>query len=326
MSGGERWRRIAGRIFGDAENPLGWALPIGRVAGIRVRVHLVFIVYAVAQMLWAIPRDTLGLAYQAIIIGTLFVLVLLHEFGHCFACRWVKGEADDILMWPLGGLAMCAPPNTWQANLITVIGGPAVNLALVPVFAVALWATGLSEAIVVNPLAPVAPLALADSYWLAALIIAHVVNITLLAFNVLCPMFPLDGGRIVQCLVWSRTSERRSMEIAVIVGFVGAALLGVLALVSDRTMLLAIAMFGGLVCYNERRQLRTEDALGGAEYLIAEERGERERRQREREREEKDAAEEDRVLAKIAAEGMGSLTRGEKKVLERATERRGGGR
>ncbi len=33
----------------------------------------------------------------------LFAIVLMHEFGHCFAARWVGGEAEDILMSPLGG-------------------------------------------------------------------------------------------------------------------------------------------------------------------------------------------------------------------------------
>ncbi len=37
--------------------------------------------------------------------GLLFVSVLLHEFGHCFAARWVDGDATEIMIWPLGGLA-----------------------------------------------------------------------------------------------------------------------------------------------------------------------------------------------------------------------------
>lgn len=320
----DRWRRIAGRVFGDAEHPMGWALTLGRVAGIRVRVHLFFIVYIVAQMLWSIPRDTIGPAYQAIILAVLFTLVLLHEFGHCVACRRVKGEADDILLWPLGGLASCAPPRTWRANLVTVVGGPAVNLLLVPVFAGALWLAGHADTIVFNPFRPSVALGAFGSYALASLWIAHWLNLTLLAFNVLCPMFPLDGGRIVQCLIWARTSERRSMEISVVVGFITAAVLGVVALVSNETILLGIAVFGGLICYDERRKLRLDDALGGAEYLIAEDRAEREQRAREREQEEKHEVEVDRVLAKIASSGMGSLTRGEKKVLERETARRGG--
>ena len=204
-----------------------------------------------------------------------------------------------------------------------MIGGPAVNALLVPVFAGALWALGQGDAVLFNPFRPSVALAGFGSYWMASLWIAHWINLVLLAFNVLCPMFPLDGGRIVQCLIWARTSERRSMELSVVLGFATAALLAVFALVSNETMLLGIAVFGGIICYDERRKLRMDDALSGAEYMLAEERAEQARRERERESEEKHAAEVDRVLAKIADKGMGALTRGEKKVLERETERRG---
>ncbi len=325
----DRWRRVFGRVFGDAENPLGWAVPLGRVAGIRVRVHLLFIVYAAAQLLWAIPRDTLGIAYQAMIIGALFVVVLLHEFGHCVACRRVGGEADDILMWPLGGLASCAPPETWRAHLATALGGPAVNVMLLPVFAGLLAAAGHAGEIVFNPLKPALPLGAMESYGLAAVWILHYVNVVVLAFNALCPMYPLDGGRIVQCALWRSVGLRRSMEISVVVGFAAAGLLGVIALVSEETMLLGVAVFGGLVCYDEKRKLRTEEALTGAEYAVASSRAaereaEREAGRRERERLEaaKLAEEEDRVLAKIAQEGMGALTAWERRVLEEATRRR----
>ncbi len=329
---GDKWRRIVGRVFGDAENPLGWALPLGTLAGIRVRAHLLFVVYVIAQMLWAIPKDTIGPAYQALFLTALFVLVLLHEFGHCFACRWVKGEANDILLWPLGGLASCAPPRTWRANFITTAGGPMVNVVLFPIFALALWATGHAGTIIFNPLSPTVALAQFESYALAALWIGHAVNLLLLMFNVLCPMFPLDGGRLVQALIWAKTgSERRSMEISVVMGFVVAGILGVFALVSEQTLLLGVAVFGGLICYDERRKLRAEEDLTGVEYAMALSRAEVKEAEKEREKQHKAelseaarAAEEDRVLAKIAAEGMGSLTKGERKVLEEGTKRRRG--
>ena len=62
--------------------------------------------------------------------GLLFLSILLHEFGHCFAARSVDGDATEMLLWPLGGLAYCDVPHTPRANLITALGGPAVNLAL----------------------------------------------------------------------------------------------------------------------------------------------------------------------------------------------------
>jgi hypothetical protein len=40
----------------------------------------------------------------------LFALVLLHEFGHALACRQVGGTANQIVLWPLGGVAYVEPP------------------------------------------------------------------------------------------------------------------------------------------------------------------------------------------------------------------------
>src|SRR5437870_4850230 len=36
---------------------------------------------------------------------TLFGIVLVHEFGHSLACRQVGGVANQIMLWPLGGVA-----------------------------------------------------------------------------------------------------------------------------------------------------------------------------------------------------------------------------
>ena len=35
----------------------------------------------------------------------LFLIVMIHEFGHALACRQVGGRANQIVLWPLGGVA-----------------------------------------------------------------------------------------------------------------------------------------------------------------------------------------------------------------------------
>ena len=47
----------------------------------------------------------------------LFGIILLHEFGHCFGARYVDGDAKEILIWPLGGLAYVDVPHTPRAQL-----------------------------------------------------------------------------------------------------------------------------------------------------------------------------------------------------------------
>src|ERR1700729_539950 len=63
----------------------------------------------------------------------LFLIVLLHEFGHSLACRSVGGRADQIVLWPLGGVAYVDPPPRPGATLWSIAAGPLVNVVLFPV-------------------------------------------------------------------------------------------------------------------------------------------------------------------------------------------------
>src|SRR4029077_19800622 len=68
----------------------------------------------------------------------LFGIVLLHEFGHALACRQTGGIANQIVLWPLGGIALVEPPRRPGAVLWSIAAGPLVNVALLPILEV-LW-------------------------------------------------------------------------------------------------------------------------------------------------------------------------------------------
>jgi hypothetical protein len=156
----------------------------------------------------------------------------------------------------------------------------------------------------------------------------------ILAFNVLLPFYPLDGGRLVQALLWRKMGFRRASEVAIMVGFVGAMALGAFALVTSQLMLLMIAAFGGVSCWAERRRLRGTMDLASDQFGLGastnltwgqEPQGPREPSKRElkqAKRDEEEREEEDRILAKIAGQGMQSLTRGERKFLDRLREKK----
>jgi Zn-dependent protease len=328
---GDRFRGMLARVFGDADNPMQWAITLGSVSGIRVRIHVIFIIYAIAQLLFAwISRDTLGLGFTAIMLSWLFVIVLLHEFGHCLACRWVGGEADDILMWPLGGLAFVRPPDTPGANLITTLGGPGVNAILLAPFVMSLLMYGMGDRILFNPLDINA--ALHNLSWAqTVLFLGHVTNLALLCFNMILCIYPLDSGRVLQELLWFRLGKRAATDIALNIGFVGAIALGVFGLVANQTILMGIALFCGVSCFLERRTLRAADELTSpwAESAMWREgndepapKGPSKKELKQREREQAEQAELDRVLEKIAKSGMDSLTKSERKTLETATKKR----
>src|SRR2546423_14085770 len=114
-------------------NPFMWLLtgsvPLFTVFGIHVRAHASLIITIVLVLVFGLgPGFTWQDRVQS--MGILFCIVLLHEFGHCFAARWVGGQADEIIMHPLGGLALTRPPHRPLPMFLTVAGGPAVNVII----------------------------------------------------------------------------------------------------------------------------------------------------------------------------------------------------
>lgn len=352
LAGGAR------RLFSQGDNPLDWALPLYRAFGIRVRIHIFFIIYIVLTLAFEATAGGDRLTWAAMGMASLFFLVLLHEYGHCFACRWVGGEADDILMWPLGGLASCRPPREWKASLITTLGGPGVNLALLPVFSVALLSIGVdwTHVFLFNPFRPYDTLVAtgATNIWTLWLWKVHYVNFVLLAFNLLFVMYPLDGGRAAQELYWAYLERKarnggdqdlapgfdfssatptgpygKSLYVATTLGLGTAAFVAILSLVSGQATLLGIAIFGGITCYTQRQQLRfaamtQDDSLFAQSLRMTDEphrpsapsKAEIKREEQHR----KDQEEEDRILSKIAASGMQSLSRRERAFLDRRSK------
>jgi Zn-dependent protease len=121
-------------------DPFTWSFPLGRLFGTNIRVHIFFLVFAVGMVLnvaWLkdppppAPPWPPNLWLEAcIILGLGFVAVLLHELGHCFGARLVDGDAPEVMLWPLGGLAPLEVPNTPRANFIASAAGPVTNLLL----------------------------------------------------------------------------------------------------------------------------------------------------------------------------------------------------
>jgi hypothetical protein len=161
----------------------------------------------------------------------------------------------------------------------------------------------------------------------------HYLNFLLLAFNMLLPMYPMDAGRTMQNLLWSRLGYRRAQEIAVNTGFVVAIGVGLLGLYME-TLLLGIAIFAGVTCWMERQRLRFEgDTYESGNYSDAgytralrdqqqEQRGPTKAERKRRRRAVEEQEELDRLLAKIARDGMGGLTRKERAFLQRTSAER----
>src|SRR5438067_13815360 len=110
------------------------SLRLFRFAGIDVFLHWAWFLVAAFEISNR-TRNYSSPVWNVLEYLTLFLIVMVHEFGHALACRQVGGIADRIMLWPLGGIAFVDPPRRPGAYLWSIAAGPLVNVILLPVLA-----------------------------------------------------------------------------------------------------------------------------------------------------------------------------------------------
>jgi stage IV sporulation protein FB len=349
-------------------DPLSWSFPLGRLFGINVRMHWLFPFVAIGLILRAAftkgawPGTWVDVA---MLEGLLFLSVLLHEFGHCYGARLVDGDANEVLLWPLGGLAYVEVPHTARANLITAVAGPAVNVLLCIGSALAL---GLlcdpATRPPLNPLDPSSILRAAEngainiSRWdgladtqttnLGIIVLVRLfwVNWFLFLLNVVLIGFPLDGGRIFQCILWPYFGYRQATLAAIFAGYVTMFVVGIFAIVMNELLPMCLAVFIYVSCNQQWILLETggEESMFGYDFSQGYTSLERDQpaapprrrqswwqrwqqrraaRKLQREQETRVAEERrmDELLQKVQDQGLPALTDEERRFLKRVSDR-----
>jgi Zn-dependent protease/predicted transcriptional regulator len=197
---------------------MGSSLRIGRILGVEVGVNwswlVVFALIAWSLAAGVFPDQNPGLsdaAYIAMALaaaGLFFVSLLAHELGHAATARREGMAIEGITLWLFGGVARFKGmfPSA-GAELRIALAGPAVSLVIGVGCTLAAWAFQLP-----SPVDGVLA-------WLGY------VNLVLLLFNLL-PALPLDGGRVLQAVLWQRRGDfARATGLAAGVGRAFALLL-----------------------------------------------------------------------------------------------------
>ena len=213
-----------------------------RVAGIDLFLHWSWFLVAAFEISGR-SQNYSSVAWNVLEYLSLFLIVMMHEFGHALACRQVGGTANRIVLWPLGGVAYVDPPPRPGATLWSIAAGPLVNVALIPVLA------GLG--VLSRSMNWAATMPNAD----ALLHAVWIIDISLLVFNML-PIYPLDGGQILRSLLWFLMGRGRSLMVATIVGFIGVAGLIALAVWMQSPWFGVISVFILMNCWNGLKQAR----------------------------------------------------------------------
>ncbi|MBN2371448.1 MAG: site-2 protease family protein, partial [Vicinamibacteria bacterium] len=198
-------------------------------------LHWSWFIVAVYQIQWRLGRYS-SFLWNVLEYLALFAIVTMHELGHSLACRQAGGRANQIVLWPLGGVAYVDPPQRPGATLWSIAAGPLVNIVLLPVLTLLIILSRFSGLVEAVP----------DAYALLSAI--WIMNLLVLVFNLL-PIYPLDGGQILRSLLWFVLGRARSLSVASLVGFAGVAGLVVLALYSHSIWIGVIAAFVALSCW-----------------------------------------------------------------------------
>lgn len=218
-----------------------WSYRVARVSGIDIRIHITFllIVFLFGAQ-WGGVHGTPGTVFGVVLVLALFLCVLLHELGHSLVAQRFGIEVREILLLPLGGVALLSRnPSRPLHELLIALAGPLMNVVIAVGIGTALYWTGnvtlLGSSAMLQGLN--VPLT-----WQTLLVWLLEANILLVVFNMI-PAFPLDGGRVLRAVLAMGVGNRRATRVAGVVGQGLALLMGLYALVTLDFFLLLIAAF-----------------------------------------------------------------------------------
>jgi Zn-dependent protease/CBS domain-containing protein len=174
-----------------------WSIPLGRLFGVEIRVHLTFLfLLAFVWSTEAASQDANAAMRGLALVGIVFASVVLHELGHALVARGSGVAAKAIILLPIGGItifdeahALPDPLNAWRRDIRIAVAGPLVNLFIAALSALILTTAIPSLSLTAKPL-------LHSSALLRSIVWA---NLYLGLFNLL-PAYPMDGGRVLRAL------------------------------------------------------------------------------------------------------------------------------
>lgn len=248
------------------------ALKIFTAFGIPVFIHWTF-GFIFVFILWNAQSEGMTtmetLTYTALFMS-LFVCVLLHEYGHALAARRYGVKTQDIVLMPIGGVARLEKmPDKPMQEFVVAIAGPMVNVVIAILLILGIWlltdpayielmANLVISAEEGNEIIEEAGIQIPQTLQFA--INLAILNIVLVVFNMI-PAFPMDGGRVFRALLSMKTGRPKATRIASMVGQVIAGLIIFYGIWTNAFMTIVLGLFVIYGARSENAMVQLEDLL-----------------------------------------------------------------
>jgi Zn-dependent protease/CBS domain-containing protein len=201
-----------------------WSIPIGRLFGVDVRIHLTFLILPMF-IFWtdyALNKDNTTGPRDLALVGIVLACVAAHEAAHMLAARRIGLIPKAVILLPLTGVALYdesrvekphSPAALWQREVRLALIGPLASFAFACLSAAVVSAVGHGGDLWKWPFLQARNLP-KSLVW---------ANLWLAILN-LMPAYPLDGGRILRAF-FSRTGDastatRRAVSISTAIAMV----------------------------------------------------------------------------------------------------------
>jgi len=235
-----------------------WSIPLGRLFGIEIRIHLTFLF--LLFFVWgteATTQNANATLHVLALVGIVFGSVVLHELGHALVARGSGVPAKGIILLPIGGITILdeahAIPdsvNAWKRDIRIAAAGPVVNLIIAGLSALILVTAIPGFSLTTRPLLHSTAL-LRSIVW---------VNLYLGLFNLL-PAYPMDGGRVLRAIFSRRVDMVRATQRAVRIGHVFSFLFMMVGFLLGNWWLAMIGLFLFLGAQLEERSAVFQSVL-----------------------------------------------------------------
>jgi len=191
-----------------------WTLEIGKLFGVRIRIHWTFflLLFWIVFVEYNRTGSAETIFYTTLFIIAIFTCVVFHEMGHILMARRYDVKTSKITLLPIGGVAsMEKMPENPRQEMLVALAGPFVNVVIAAI--IFLFLGDLNRFLPGEGAENLTASISASNFWFSLM----VVNVVLVAFN-LIPAFPMDGGRVLRALLAMKMGRLQATNIASLVG------------------------------------------------------------------------------------------------------------